>query len=119
MCFSIGKQIHLNQTIIGFSVFNKGKTNHMENSNQTSATHQIPKHPKPSDDVQLEIETVTPDTEKEVKPTAQEQLDHQAEVATEQPQPPNDTVSENDDKEKGTASESAEDERDQIETVSP
>lgn len=91
----------------------------MENSNQKSATNEIPKHPKPSDEVQLEIETVTPATEKDVKPTVQEQSNHQTEVVTEQPPLPNDTVNENDNKSKGDTGQGAEDERDQIETVSP
>lgn len=41
----------------------------MENSNQEPKNKEMPKHPKPSDEVQLEIETVTPDTEKDVQPT--------------------------------------------------
>jgi hypothetical protein len=41
----------------------------MENSSRENKNMSIQNSPKPSDQVQLEIETVTPDTEKEVVPT--------------------------------------------------
>ncbi|WP_199119043.1 hypothetical protein [Pedobacter sp. ASV28] len=41
----------------------------MENSSRENKNMPIQNSPKPSDQVQLEIETVTPDTEKDVLPT--------------------------------------------------
>lgn len=41
----------------------------MENPKKNSGHYEIPKNPQPSDQLQMEIETVTPDTEKEVKPS--------------------------------------------------
>ena len=40
----------------------------MENSKYGNAVHE---NPKPTDQVQMEIETVTPDTEKDVVPTVE------------------------------------------------
>jgi|GEM_PF-2251540 len=37
----------------------------MEHQHQYQGNKPIPKHPKPEDDVQLHIETVIPETEKE------------------------------------------------------
>jgi len=40
----------------------------MENEQEKTTKENTGNHPKPTDDVQLDIETVTPSTEKEIKP---------------------------------------------------
>ncbi|RZK40138.1 MAG: hypothetical protein EOO90_16200 [Pedobacter sp.] len=95
----------------------------------------MPKNPQPSDEVQLNIETVTPDTEKDVKPTVQpqgqkpEKEDAAAEQENEEPVKQQETsgndgeeseVEESDDtNDVSGGEEKGDDARDQIETVSP
>ncbi len=50
----------------------------MENSTSNSINIDDNTHPKPTDDIQLDIETVTPDTEKEGTPNDQKN-NHKAE----------------------------------------
>lgn len=117
----------------------------MENSIENTKNNEMPKNPQPGDDVQLNIETVTPDTEKMVVPTptsnSQELDNDQTQEATaedksgsaelsDQETPVEEDSSEESQNQEQT-SESAEgsevqenkedgdDERDRVETVSP
>lgn len=92
----------------------------MENEENKKEVTQSNNHPKPTDDVQLEIETVTPSTEKETDKPA-EQAPKTEEVKGEEKAKPNDQEKETD-----TTPEPAEknisdsdDKRDGIETATP
>ena len=114
----------------------------MQNSDQNKENAPMPENPKPTDEVQMNIETVTPDTEKVVVPTPaheSENRDEQQEKAddaqnTEGEHQPSDepaksaTADENvvvqeaekeSDEQVSDKENDSDDERDQVETVSP
>ncbi len=84
----------------------------MENEENKKEVKQGNDHPKPTDDVQLEIETVTPSTEKEtIQPgesaKKSEETEDQVEKADTTEKPTEDSKNEGEDK------------RDDIETTTP
>ena len=83
----------------------------MENSTDNPQNTEHNKHPKPTDDVQMEIETVIPENEKEGLPNNQEhnhRSDQSTDKADDQPEIDDEEAS---DKESG-------DKRDDVETTS-
>lgn len=102
----------------------------MENSTENQGNKAMPENPKPTDDVQLHIETVIPETEKEPLPKVDEQKEATEEQADEQPQA---AANQSDDTEDATSDESSsdageakneddqkgDDARDQVETIAP
>lgn len=92
----------------------------MENKENKKETTQNSNHPKPTDDVQLEIETVTPSTEKEtVQPSEPEQKTGKAE--DQELAKPNDQVEKADTTENPVDESKThdDDKRDDIETATP
>lgn len=79
----------------------------MENSTQNNQNTDGSNHPKPSDDVQMNIETVIPENEKDGLPNNQEH-NHRSGQGTEETAA---QESDNDEKESG-------DKRDEVETTS-
>ena len=87
----------------------------MESTQKPKETAAMPTNPKPIDEVQLNIETVTPDTEKDVVPTKDitggNAKDQRLEAENSKDLKENPAVDE--------ASKDGEDPRDLVETVSP
>jgi hypothetical protein len=99
----------------------------MENQEQKQPSTPQTDSPKPTDDVQLTVETVTPDTEKEVVPTPVHEGKAEtkaADAATSESTEPSNESSEEEsaanatDTAKSTKDDEG-DERDQVETVAP
>ncbi|WP_412467762.1 hypothetical protein [Pedobacter sp. KLB.chiD] len=92
----------------------------MENEENKKDTKQNSNHPKPTDDVQLEIETVIPSTEKE---TAQpgESVQNTGEAEDQEKSKSNDQVDKEDFTEKPVeeTKTDGDDQRDDIETTTP
>lgn len=81
----------------------------MENTDNTPQNTKA--HPKPTEDVQMNIETVTPDTEKEELPNDQKH--------NHTPSPSKEQVKKMDSSENDEGNDDPEDKRDEIETTSP
>ncbi|SFG77715.1 hypothetical protein [Pedobacter insulae] len=80
----------------------------MEAQDQQQGNKSMPQNPQPNDEVQLNIETVTPDTEKEVKSTNE----------STQKQSKNQDSDREENKDHKSAG-NGNDARDQIETINP
>lgn len=114
----------------------------MENSTKDQENKEMPKDPQPSDQVQMHIETVTPDTEKDVQPTPNQGAEAKDDQADQEPkaetaedetttstageEQPTESSDEEEqetesdkDESKNDDSEGGNDERDQVETVAP
>lgn len=83
----------------------------MENKEQLKGNAPMPDNPKPTDELQLNIETVTPDTEKNVVPTdvADEQQMKEEEVESENGREQESSTTANEDKEKPETPDATED----------
>ena len=89
----------------------------MENEKNKNEVTPGNDHPKPTDDVQLEIETVTPSTEKETaQPGGQEKT---GEAAGQQKPQATDQVEKETDKPSEESKTGDDDKRDDIETTTP
>ncbi len=94
----------------------------MENTDQPKGNNEMPKNPKPNDEVQLTIETVIPEGENELaSPKVRESESESKSPEDQESKPASSTKAEEETATKSKLNDKKEDsndERDQIETVS-